>query len=258
MKKVVLIEDEIPARNKLRGFLQKLEEPIEILGELASVQEAMIFLRATESIDLIISDVQLLDGISFEIFENVQVNCPIIFTTAYDRYLMDAFEANGIDYLLKPFGFARFLKSWEKYLRIRQSESNPKKEFMDRLQGLLDNQILGNQKTKTRIRVSSGPSIYLLEMSDVAFFLADGGLVWAVDLHGKRHLLRQATLKEIEEITASEQFYRINRAELVNKSFVEKLERFNKNTISISLKNLPDHLVTSQNSTAGFLEWLEN
>lgn len=257
MKKIILIEDEIPARKKLKDFILRLDEKVEVVAELSSVQESLIYLSNSESVDLIFSDIQLLDGSSFEIFEKVQVNCPVIFTTAYDSYWMDAFEVNGIDYLLKPFGFDRFLKAWEKFIRITHSGKDGPKEYLDRFQDLLTSQSSQMQKPKSRIMVPSTSGIYFLEISEVSYFLAENGVVRAIDSKGKKHLLRQATLKEIEDIVDSNQFFRINRAQLVNKSFVEKLERYNKNTLAIFLRNSKENLVTSQSATSAFLEWLE-
>ena len=109
MIKVVIIEDEIPARNKLKRFISELETPIEIVAEIDTVEKAVVFLK-NSSVDLIFSDIELLDGNAFEIYDQVNISCPVIFTTAYDQFWMNAFESNGIEYLLKPFSQSRFQK----------------------------------------------------------------------------------------------------------------------------------------------------
>lgn len=257
MKKIVIIEDEIPARKKVIDFIKRLNEPVDILAELSSVQEALEFFSKPVAIDLIFSDIQLLDGLSFEIFEQVSVTCPVIFTTAYDRYWMDAFEANGIDYLLKPFGFERFKKSWEKYHRITKADENPEMEFLQQFQSLIKSKSGTSRSVKSRIMVPCTSGMYFLDLAEVVYFIAENGVVKAMDSSGKRHLLRQTTLKELEEILDSGLYYRINRSQLVNKYFVEKLERYSKNTVVVSFKNLSDRIVSSQSATAGFLHWLE-
>ncbi|HSF52766.1 MAG TPA: LytTR family DNA-binding domain-containing protein [Algoriphagus sp.] len=257
MKKVVIIEDEIPSRKKVKEFIQRLGQEVEIVAELASVEEAIGFLQKSDSIDLIISDIQLLDGVCFEIFDQIEVNSPVIFTTAYDKYWMEAFEANGIDYLLKPFGFDRFLKSWEKFIRLSRTESDSKTDLLDRIRSMVGSQTISSRTPKTRIMVYSNAGMYFLEISEIPFFLAENGVVKATDSRGKSHLLRQSTLKEIEDIVDPNCFFRINRSYLINKSFVEKLERYSKNTVSIVLKNSKESFITSQSSTSGFLDWLE-
>lgn len=111
MIKIVIIEDEIPARKKLIRFINELKENTEIIAEIDNVEQSIDFLKTEKSIDLIISDIELLDGNAFEIYDQVKISCPIIFTTAYDKFWMNAFETNGIEYLLKPFTLERFQKA---------------------------------------------------------------------------------------------------------------------------------------------------
>src|SRR5690606_38173491 len=110
MIKVVIIEDEIPARKKLKRFLEQVNQSTEVIAEIGTVSEAIEFIKNENAIDLILSDIELQDGNAFEIYQEVNVLCPIIFTTAYNQFLMDAFESNGIEYLLKPFSLERFQK----------------------------------------------------------------------------------------------------------------------------------------------------
>lgn len=142
MIKILIVEDEIPARKKLRRFLDEVKEPISVEAEIDTVQDAVNFLKTADSIDLILSDIELLDGNAFDIYREVQVTCPIIFTTAYDRFWMDAFESNGIEYLLKPFSLERFQKAWDKFLLLRKNQSTDHS-----LLSKLD-QILGNTAEK--------------------------------------------------------------------------------------------------------------
>ena len=123
MIKILIIEDEKPARNKLRRFIEELDLTIEIIGETDTVESSLSFLK-NNSPDLIFSDIELLDGNVFEVYNQVPVSCPIIFTTAYDQYWMEAFDGNGIAYLLKPFSKERFQKSWEKFLMIRNTPAD--------------------------------------------------------------------------------------------------------------------------------------
>lgn len=257
MINVVIIEDEAPARRKLIRFLNDLEEEISIVAELATVAEAVSFLSETKNIHLILSDIELLDGNAFEIYGRVSVPCPIIFTTAYNEFLMNAFETNGIEYLLKPFSFERFKKAWGKYLLLRSVPATSDNSILKKITTLLDKQPIENKVFKTRFAITSGRGTYFVDVNDVVFFATEEGIVVAMDTHAKKHLLPQPTLKEIEAVINPDQFFRINRGELVNKTYIEHIERYSKNTIAMKVVGYQQFLITSQSSTAAFREWVE-
>ena len=252
MIRIILIEDELPARKKLRRFLAELDEPVSVIAEAGSVQEAVDLLGSGLTADLIFSDIELLDGTAFEVFEQVKITCPVIFTTAYDRYWMNAFETNGIEYLLKPFSMERFRKAWEKFLLFRGKDTAL-------LQGIeqLIRDSTGRKNTKKRFSVHTQAGMYFVETEDILYFLAEEGVVFALDHKGNRHLLSCSTLKEVEEATDPAEFFRINRAEVVHRKYIERIERYSKNALSVKLKGHPGYLVTSQANTAGFRAWLE-
>lgn len=254
MIRIAIIEDELPAIQKLKRFIAALEEPTEVIGEMGSIAEAIDFLQSSP-VDLLISDIQLQDGTAFEIYQQVSISCPVIFTTAYDQFWMNAFETNGIDYLLKPFTKERFLKAWNKFLLLRKSEKGKELQF-DNLSRLLE-QHLSERKYKKRFTVQISQRIYLLEVESIAFFEAKDGLVLAFDREGKKHMLNEATLREIENQLNPADFYRLNRSELINKNFIEKVERFSKNILAVKLKGYPAYYKTSQATTASFREWLD-
>jgi DNA-binding LytR/AlgR family response regulator len=253
MIKILIIEDEKPARNKLRRFIEELDLTIEIIGETDTVESSLSFLK-NNSPDLIFSDIELLDGNVFEVYNQVMVSCPIIFTTAYDQYWMEAFDGNGIAYLLKPFSRERFQKSWEKFLMIRNTPADAN-TILSSL-----SKILGQhqaEKTKRRqFTIHSNRGISFLNTENIVFFEANEGVVFAYDTTGKKHLLTETTLKEIEEQLDPSGFFRLNRSELVNKIHIEKMERHTKNTLAIKLKGYQKHLITSQSTTALFRSWI--
>ncbi|WNI37084.1 LytTR family DNA-binding domain-containing protein [Chryseobacterium sp. SG20098] len=254
MIKVVIIEDEIPARNKLKRFISGLETPIEIVAEIDTVEKAVVFLK-NSSVDLIFSDIELLDGNAFEIYDQVNISCPVIFTTAYDQFWMNAFESNGIEYLLKPFSQSRFQKAWDKFLLLGKTHSEPQ-DVLAKLQQMLNNN--NTQKNyKKRFTVSSHQGLYFINTEEISFFGAEEGVVFAFDTAGKKHLLNESTLKEIEMQLNPSDFFRINRSELVQKHHIERIERYNKNTLSVQIKGQKDHLVTSQSNTSSFRKWIE-
>lgn len=254
MIKIAIIEDEIPARNKLKRFIGELEASVEIVAELDTVETAIAFLQ-NSVVDLIVSDIELLDGNAFEIYDQVSINCPIIFTTAYDQFWMNAFEGNGIEYLLKPFSAERFKKAWDKFMLLRDSAMGQNEMLVKLQQVLAENQ--PEKAYKKRFTISFHQEIYFINTNDIAFFEAEEGIVFAVDTNGKKHILNEATLKEIEGLLNPAEFFRINRSELVQKQYVERMERYNKNTLAIQIRGYKDHLITSQSNTASFRKWIE-
>lgn len=254
MISILIIEDEIPARKKLKRFLGELDTKTEVLAEIDTVETAVGFLKNTQ-VDLIFSDIELLDGNAFEVYNQLSVSCPIIFTTAYDRFWMDAFESNGIAYLLKPFSKDRFQKAWDKFLLLRNSASDENK-LLANLTKLIEHNFT-EKSYKKRFTVHTHQGIYFLDTEGIAFFEASEGVVFAHDATGRKHLLSEPTLKEIEEQLNPLDFFRINRSELISKQHIGKIERYTKNTMAVKMKGYENYLKTSQNSTSAFRDWIE-
>lgn len=254
MIKVLIIEDEIPARKKLKRFLEQLDTPVDIVAEIDTVVSAIQFLESNR-MDVIFSDIELLDGSAFDIYGQVPTDCPIIFTTAYDQFWMNAFESNGIAYLLKPFSQERFQKAWDKFLVLRKSAS-PDSSLLSKLKDILESNPI-KQSYKKRFTITTRQGIYFVETEDILFFSVDAGVVVAIDNTGKKHVLNETTLHEIGMCLNPQDFFRINRSELVHKKYIEKLERYSKNVLAIKIKGYEDYLKTSQSNTADFRAWLE-
>jgi len=254
MIKIIILEDEIPARKKLKRFLEEMVDQIEIIAEIDTVVNGISFLKSN-SADLIFSDIELLDGNAFKIYNQVPLSCPIIFITAYDQFWMNAFESNGIDYLLKPFSKERFKKAWGKFLLLRNTPTAEKKQLIN-LTKLME-QNFPKQSYKKRFTVHSNRGFIFIDTETIAFFAANEGVIFAFDTTGKKHVLKESTLIEIEEQLNPADFFRINRRELISKQQVEKMERYSKNILSLKMKGHANHLKTSQNNTADFREWIE-
>jgi DNA-binding LytR/AlgR family response regulator len=254
MIKILILEDEIPARKKLKRFLDELYYEIEIIAEIDTVAMGISFLK-TNSVDLIFSDIELLDGNSFEIYNQVNISCPIIFTTAYNQFWMNAFESNGIDYLLKPFSRDRFQKAWDKFLRFKSIPNDSGKLLSDLTKIIEQNFV--KKAFKKRFTIHNRQGFYFLDTDNISFFEANDGVVFAYESSGKKHLLTESTLKEIEEQLDSTDFFRLNRSELINKSHIEKIENYTKNSLAVKLKGYSKRLVTSQVNTALFRNWIK-
>ena len=259
MYQVVIIEDEPLARSKLRRLLTQLADEIEIIAELSSVAEvAEYFSGLTEATkpDLIFSDIELSDGNVFNCYQQQMPPCAVIFITAYDQFMLPAFDSFGIAYLLKPYNEARLQQAWQKFITLKSSRStdNP----LSQLQALLQSLPAAEPKTSypSRIAIRQQQHIYFLDVANLVYLQADGSLVMAFDTQGQRHYLPYTSLSAAEQALDPTQFFRINRAEMVQAGYIDKLERYCKNTLSVYLKPLAVQLKTSQSRTAAFNRWL--
>ncbi|MDP4529527.1 LytTR family DNA-binding domain-containing protein [Alkalimonas delamerensis] len=259
MHKLVIIEDEPLARNKLKRLLQELPDETEIISELTSVTEVDAYLAKMPAVDLIFSDIELTDGNVFQSFQRYTPPCPVIFITAYDQFMLDAFETHGIGYLLKPYSLEKLLQVWQKFRQLTSSSSETLSQpALHQLQALL-NQLPAQVKAPeypSRLPIRQQQQIYFLTVSDLVYIQADGGLLLGYDITGKRHFLPFTSLQALMEILDPACFFRINRSELVQLKYIERLERYCKNTLLIHLKLGTVQLKTSQSRTAAFTAWL--
>jgi DNA-binding LytR/AlgR family response regulator len=295
MINILIIEDEALARKKMLRFIDACCEEYHIVGEVESVESALTLLSQLTpiaqpptneemnisaqqsitkqpSIDIIFSDIELRDGNAFSIFEQFPINCPIIFATAYNEYLMDAFETNGIEYLLKPYSLERFQKAWNKFIKLRtsniersaqndssealslQKESNYQ-AMISRLGQLLNVDACPSEY-KQKLPIRSGKSTYFIQTNTVVYFYADSGLVFAIDEANKSHCTSITSLSELEQSLDPKHFFRINRSELINQKYIDKVERFCKNTLNVFVNSGQKVLKTSQSRTAQFNHWI--
>lgn len=253
MIKVVIIEDEAPARKKLRSYLEKTGEEISVVKEIETVADTLAFFQVSPEIDLIFSDIELRDGNVFEVYNQLTITAPIIFATAYDTFWMNAFETSGIEYLLKPYTFARFEKALQKFDALKKKMTADHDVFQ-KLDAYYQSKLEQQTTYKEFIPIKSAGSIYFLKVEDIVFVQADYGLIVAYDNQNKKHVLTQNSLKEIQEMLNPSMFFKINRSELINKQYIEKISRYSKNIVAIHTKS--HTLKTSQNSTASFNSWM--
>lgn len=254
MIKVVLIEDEAPARKKLKSYLKKTGKSISIIKEIETVAETSAFFQTSPDVDLIFSDIELRDGNVFEVYNETTITAPIIFATAYDQFWMNAFETSGIEYLLKPYSYTRFEKALHKYGSLNRKITIDHNEIFKKLDTYYQSKLDIQSTYKEYIPVKSNHGVYFLKVEDILFFQADYGVIFAYDSANKKHMLNQTSLKEVQEKLNPTEFFKINRSELVNRSYIEKISRYSKNTVAIYLKS---HILkTSQNNTAAFNSWM--
>lgn len=242
--KVLIIEDELPARAKLEEMLQKLEPKATVVARLGSVKDSLQWLRSNNHPDVAFVDIQLSDNHSFEIFRNTNIQFPVIFTTAYDKYLLESFEFNSIDYLLKPITEEKLKRSLNK---IKNLESHFLHENILKL--------INAERPKSRVIGKKGTEFIALELDDAAYFFTEHKVVFVRDFSG-RQLILDKTLSEIEEQLDKEKFFRLNRKFIAQLKAIERFKPDN-GKIRIFLKpEMRAEIHVSKETAPAFRDWI--
>jgi DNA-binding LytR/AlgR family response regulator len=249
MLNIVIIEDEKTARQGLVNSLLGIDANINVIAELSSVRESIDFFSRSTQADLIFCDVQLEDGLSFEIFSKIEIRTPVIFITGYDQFVMNAFEYNGIDYLLKPVSEHELQKAITKYRKLEKHFSN---------QSSLTNlvQYVASRK-KTRLIVKKGMENISLRLEDVVLFFTENKIVYVVDQWGKKYLVDR-NLGELEEELDGAIFFRANRQYIVNINYIKGFKPYEKVKLQVDLA-IPDlnySIIISQETAPAFRKWM--
>lgn len=254
MMRILIIEDEIPAFEKLRTYIAHYLEDAFTYDWARSIVDTIHFLN-TNTYDLIFSDIQLLDGVSFEVFEKVTITTPIIFCSAYDEYLFKAFKSNGIAYILKPYSQDDIAQAFVKHKTLfnTKEEGINNGEFYSKIKSTVSSKL---DSYKKRFVIKSKKGIHLLETQKIALVLAEGDFCKLIDCEGKTHLYSQ----NIGSIYASldpTTFFRINRSQLVQLAYIQKIENHFKNRLLLTVKGIKEKVMTSSSTTANFRLWLD-
>ena len=256
MLKVIIIEDEIPAQNKLVRLLEKVAPDALVIDKIDNVAELSSRLKDGLLADLIISDIELRDGQVFEAYQQYPTTVPIIFATAYDSFWMEAFEGSGIAYLLKPFSLDNFQKAFAKFMSLREQMVPSQQQLFEQLSHLVHSSHKPKKNYKDYLSIKSGTSVYFLKVDEIVFLKAEEGLIYAFDRAGKKHILNQSSLKVLlEESLDPDEFFKINRSEVLQRKYIEQIDRYGKHTVAIKL--LHHQLITSERTTAAFHKWLD-
>lgn len=250
--RVLIIEDEAPAANRLTKMLKTIHDEIDVIGRLDSIETSVRFLQTSENIDLIFMDIQLADGLSFDIFQQTEIRTPVIFTTAFDQYTLRAFKVNSIDYLLKPIDEKELEQAVEKYRQLYDNKKD--NEFSNKILKLM--QEMNTTKYKERLLIKRGQQLSYLKTDLTAYCYADGKLCYAVDFNNNKYLL-ECNLSDLEEQLQPNKFYRINRQLLVNIDAVAKVHTWLGGRLKLEINpSTTAETVVSRERVNGFKEWL--
>lgn len=246
--KILIIEDENRAANRVERLLLEIDPGFEIVGKLESIAESISWLT-NQTPDLIISDIQLADGLSFEIYSQIDCKCPIIFTTAYDRYAIDAFETNGIDYLLKPIEKERLGQALNKLEKLKPSIS------LDQLLKLTTAN--AGKAFKERFMIKVGDKIRTIPVTDIsAFYSLDKGTY----LHtvSNRNYVLEFSLEQVMEMLDPKKYFRINRKHIVSINCIDEIIAHTNSRLKLKIKDFENEdIIVAREKVKDFKLWLD-
>ncbi len=247
---VIIIEDESTAIEKLTMMLVNIDPTIQVICSLESVKESVEWLGKNPAPELAFVDVQLADDSSFEIFKQVNIQFPVIFTTAYDQYILESFEYNSIDYLLKPIREDRLKKALAK---VKKLETH---FLQHKFNQIFETEINKKDAYKKRFLVKKGIDYVSVNISEIAYFLTAHKIVFLIDKEGKKYIIDK-TLTDLEKELNPANFFRANRKYLVN---IEAIDKFKSDNGKIALSLIPDpkdEVTVSKENAPNFKSWIE-
>ncbi|WP_439131206.1 LytR/AlgR family response regulator transcription factor [Polaribacter sp.] len=249
MKNIVIIEDEQLAAEKLERYLLKYNSELKIIVVLSSISDAVHWLNTHTNYDVVFMDIQLTDGLSFEIFNQTKILKPVIFTTAFDEYAVDAFKVNSIDYVLKPITFTDIARAMKK-LKSMHTLFNPVS-----LSKIVE--VGQHKKVKDRFLVRLGNHIKSIKTEEIALFFADGRTVYLATKEGKKFIV-DFKLEDLNSLLSAKMFFRVNRSFIINISAIKDVIVYSNSRLKIVVVvNSEKEIIVSRDKVAAFKTWLE-
>jgi len=249
---IIIIEDELRTARSLETIIKELKPDARIIGQYQSVEESVEALLNNNQPELIFMDIQLADGLSFEIFKSVKITCPVIFCTAFDEYSLEAFKSNGVDYVLKPFSKDDIKNALQKVDELKnffQQKTSPD------LESLLAK--LNPPAGKTSFLVFKNQKYGTVQTDNVAFFYIRNDATSIMCFDGQEYTLSQS-LDNVGTSVSEKQFFRINRQYLVNFKAIKEVEHYFLRKLYVKLViETPEKLLINKEKATGFLNWME-
>lgn len=245
--KILIIEDEPAAVRRLTKLIHEIDPTYEIVEDLDSIEATLNWVEDNQLPDLFLMDIHLADGSSFEIFNHTKILKPVIFTTAYDQYALDAFKVNAVDYLLKPIKKTELKRALEKYQNLQKSFEFDYRAFAQKA---------NPDQYNKRFLIRFGQKIRVIEMRDAAYFYTQNKITFLITKKGKRYPI-DYSLEKLEELADPPTFFRINRQFIINIESIETMQSYSKSRVKIDL-NPPCELetVVSTERSPVFKKWL--
>jgi two-component system response regulator LytT len=254
--KVLIIEDEIPAQRLLKQTLKEITIETKVVDCLNSIKSAVAWFQNNEHPEIVLLDIQLSDGLSFEIFKQVNIDSLIIFTTAFDAYALQAFKVNSLDYLLKPIEKDELQAAFEKYQQYNTQFIQEKNSSIDFSELAV---LIKNEKPEYRKRflIQSNESFFHLSVGDIAFFYSMQGITFAVTFE-KREYPVNFSLESLKEQLHPDIFFKINRQFIVSIDAIKRVHSYFNGKLKLEIK--PSHtedIIVGKDKAAAFKRWLD-
>jgi DNA-binding LytR/AlgR family response regulator len=251
--KALIIEDEPFAQAELGRLLKKVDPSIKVLDCISTVEESIDWFNSNDEPDIIFMDIQLSDGLSFEIFDKIDIHTPIIFTTAFDEYAIKAFEQHSIDYLLKPIEPKDLKKALSKFEKVKGQMKDSSPVLSDQI---LD-QLRGKQSYKSRFLIKKGDSIRYITVDDIAYFYSSSEITFLVTSDKLKYSI-DYTLDVLSNMLDPDQYFRVSRKYIAGISAIEEVRKhFNSRLKLMLIPPTPDEILVSRARVSEFLKWLE-
>jgi two-component system, LytTR family, response regulator len=250
VKKVVIVEDEKPAATHLQMLLEK--QGVEVVAQLDSVKNTAKWLANNKCPDLLLMDIQLGDGLSFEVFDIIKVKCPVIFITAFDQYAIEAFKLNSIGYLLKPIDTDELTSALKKFEQMH-SLFNAEKVANQ----ISDARLMMQNDFKTRFVIKVGAHLKSVAVVDILYFYSEDKATFAQTKDARSYVL-DYTVEQVQGLVDPNKFFRINRKYLVHIDAIEDIVAFSNSRLLLQLKHLKERdAVVSREKVSEFKAWLD-
>jgi DNA-binding LytR/AlgR family response regulator len=251
---VLILEDEMLSAQRAKTLLHEHDSTIFVMETIDSIEDATDWLNRNPEPDLILVDIHLSDGLSFDLFKKIQIKSPVIFTTAYDQYAIQAFKMNSIDYLLKPLDKSELRFALNKFKTLTKKR---KEILTSDIQCIMQNFQTANKKYKNRFLVKFGDNIQFKNTDEIAYFFADDKITYLVSNEGRRFII-DYKLEQLENLLDPHFFFRLNRKFVIKIEAVQKIKALINSRLQVSLKpNFEQEIFVSKDKTSEFKIWLD-
>jgi DNA-binding LytR/AlgR family response regulator len=254
--KILIVEDEELSVRKLRGLLQEVRPDAEVVADVDSIETTVDWLTSNPAPDIILMDIELVDGQSFEIFERTEVKCPVIFITSYDEFAIQAFKVNSVAYLLKPIEKEDIVAAFEKFEQVKEFYSTSAPGFsinslVEELQARLQ-----PKNFRKRFLTKYGNKLLTVETHDIAYFFIEGRVIH-LRTYDNRKIVLDYTLEELEQMLDPDEYFRINRSFLIALKSVQKMDEYFGQRLILQLKPpAAEQAIVSRERVAAFKNWM--
>jgi len=251
---IIIIEDEFRAAKSLQNLITELKPEAKIIGVYDSIEMSINALKDSKP-DLIFMDIHLSDGLSFEIFKQIEVTCPVVFCTAFDQYMLDAFKSKGVDYVLKPFSREDIAEAFRKVDELKKFFQ---KTELPKLEAIIQKITQPQNPAKSSFLVFKNQKYTTVPTENIAYFFIHNEITHLMTFDKQQFQLTQ-TLGQIGEQVSQKQFFRVNRQYIINFSAIKEMEHYFQRKILVKLTvETPEQLLINKEKSHSFFTWLED